>query len=99
MSINEDRAAAGAAGIRRSRLFPPVGRLASGVTATRRARSGTEQTEGGIHMDYMDADWTPVREESRRESGHCTGIVLKAVVVMAAMAAIAVLTGAVVCLR
>lgn len=50
-------------------------------------------------MDYMDADWTPVREESRRKSGHCTGIVLKAVVVMAAMAAIAVLTGAVVCLR
>ncbi len=50
-------------------------------------------------MDYMDADWTPVREDTRRESGRCPGIVLKAVVVMAAMAAIAVLTGAVVCLR
>ena len=40
-------------------------------------------------MDYMDADWTPVRENSRRESGHGLGIVLTAVVVMAAMAAIA----------
>ena len=50
-------------------------------------------------MDYMDADWTPVRENPRRESGYGLGIVLKAVVVMAAMAAIAVLTGAVVCLR
>lgn len=50
-------------------------------------------------MDYMDADWTPVRENSRRESGHGLGIVLTAVVVMAAMAAIAMLTGVVLRLR
>ena len=50
-------------------------------------------------MDYMDADWTPVREEARRKAGRCPGIVLKAVVATVSMAAIALLTGAVVCLR
>lgn len=50
-------------------------------------------------MDYMDADWTPVREDTSRGLGRCLGIVLKAVVVMAAMAAIAMLTGVVLRLR
>lgn len=50
-------------------------------------------------MDYMDADWTPVRENPRRESGHGLGIVLKAVVVMATMASVAMLTGVVLRLR
>lgn len=50
-------------------------------------------------MDYMDADWTPVREDARRPSGRGLGIVLKAAVVMATIATIAVLTIVAVCLK
>ena len=75
MSTNQDRAAAGAAGIRRSRHFPPVGRPASGRhrDPPRQERHGQHQEEDES-MDYIDAEWRPGWRGRRRRRAPFAGL-------------------------